>query len=91
MWTKVSDNLAAATSSLDPFNYIPQVDGIDDTDFDDNELTVSEISPQEQCHPLFEKTPYFLIRENKSEKVCKDATKDDMEVKLNNSNTNINT
>ena len=78
-WTKLHDNLAAATSPEDPLNYIPQVDGIDEIDFEDNEATVSEISAHEQRHHSIQQAPYFLNREKQSDKVCKDATKDDME------------
>ena len=38
----------------------------------------------------FHEAPYFLNRKKQSDKVCKDASKDNMEVTANNNNTNVN-
>ena len=98
-WSKVID----ASQDLSDMSFkIPQVDGCGDSDIDSigtQQVEHHNITQQGQCtsvqatqgHPHSpHKAAYFLNRKKQSDKICHDASKDNMEVTVNNSDTNVN-
>ena len=64
--------------SIDDIDCIPQIDGLDD-------ISVVEISS-----PRTVEAAYSLNEERQAEKICRDATVDDINIVVNNNDTNVN-
>ena len=88
LYFKKSDDLCW-TLDLDPLSIpsaspsscpdsIPQVDGFSDS------LSI----PTSHCLP--QKAPYFLNQDKQTERICKDASVSDMNIVVNNRDTNVN-
>ena len=82
--------MAVHTPCMSP---IAQLDG-NDSIMSEIELQVEHHPPeqQDQTKPVHtvHTASYFLNRKKQSEKICKDASKDNMEVTTNNRNQNVN-
>ena len=97
--TPIYQASSKADQSLDlidaPLSPINQLDGgLDDTELSDDQsdsaLCVVTSGDQGQPAPFVQQAPYFLNRQKQSNKICTDAARDDIEVTINNNDTNVN-
>ena len=78
-----SDGLVPSTVSL---SILPQLDGLDDSISTSQSPDNISLSRPSNTH----QSGYTLNQDKQSARICKDATKDDIEIIVNNNDTNVN-